>query len=323
MADTKRPTASVSLDVDNLWSYMKVHGNEDWRSRPSYLPGFLPHALGALAELDLRITFFIVGLDAAEDSNGAALRGLAGGGHEVGNHSFEHEPWLHTYSPEQVRRELHEADRAIRAATGLAPVGFRGPGFSWSPDVLRAVGELGYAFDASTFPTFLGPLARMYYFATARLTPEERAQRQHLFGGASEGFRPLKPYYWALEGAPPLLEIPVTTMPLFRAPFHLSYLVYLSRFSEALAMAYLHTALGLCRAAGVGPSFLLHPLDLIGADLAPQLAFFPGMDLPSDHKRRFFLRVMRALGEHFDLVPMGEHARRIAAGQTLPLRAAA
>ena len=83
MADTKRPTASVSLDVDNLWSYMKVHGNEDWRSRPSYLPGFLPHALGALAELDLRITFFIVGLDAAEDSNGAALRGLAAGGHSL------------------------------------------------------------------------------------------------------------------------------------------------------------------------------------------------------------------------------------------------
>jgi hypothetical protein len=47
------------------------------------------------------------------------------------------------------------------------------------------------------------------------------------------------------------------------------------------------------------------------------------MDLPSDHKRRFFLRVMRALGEHFELVPMGEHARRIAAGRTLPLRAAA
>ena len=34
----------------------------------------------------------------------------------------------------------------------------------------------GYQYDASTFPTFLGPLARMYYFLTARLTAEQKAE---------------------------------------------------------------------------------------------------------------------------------------------------
>lgn len=320
MAQTRRPIASLSLDVDNLWSYLKIHGDPAWASRPSYLDRFLPHALGALDELGLRITFFIVGRDAAEDANGAALRAIAAAGHEVGNHSFEHEPWLHTYAPEQVRRELGDADEAIRAATGLRPVGFRGPGFSWSADVLRAVDELGYAFDASTFPTFLGPLARAYYFATAKLTPEEREQRKALFGGLAEGLRPLDPYRWSLGGGRSLLEIPVTTMPVARVPFHLSYLVYLSRVSEGLAMAYLRTALAMCRATGTEPSFLLHPLDLVGGDLAPQLRFFPGMDVPSERKTRFFQRVLRALAADFELVPMGEHARRIGARQTLPQR---
>ena len=320
ISSTPRTVASLSLDVDNLWSYLKIHGDPDWSSRPSYLDRFIPHVLGALEELGLRITFFIVGRDAAEDANGAALRSIATAGHEVGNHSFEHEPWLHTYSPEQVRRELQDADAAIRAATGLRPVGFRGPGFSWSPEVLRAVAELGYAFDASTFPTFLGPLARAYYFATAKLTPEEREQRKALFGGLAEGLRPLDPYRWSLGDGRSLLEIPVTTMPVARLPFHLSYLVYLSRVSEGLAMAYLRTALGLCRATGTEPSFLLHPLDLIGGDLAPQLRFFPGMDVNSERKTRFFQRVLRALGEDFELVPMGEHAGRIAERDHLPQR---
>lgn len=29
--------ASISLDLDNLWSYLKIHGDDGWRSFPSYL----------------------------------------------------------------------------------------------------------------------------------------------------------------------------------------------------------------------------------------------------------------------------------------------
>ena len=57
----------------------------------------------------------------------------------------------------------------------------------------------GYEYDCSTLPTFLGPLARMYYFATARLEREDRAERKRLFGKWSEGLRPLQPYWWQWE----------------------------------------------------------------------------------------------------------------------------
>ena len=315
-----KPAASLSLDMDNLWSYLKVRGDESWRSRPTYLPLFVPHVLETLDRLGIRITFFIVGADAADDRNTASLRALTTAGHEVGNHSFEHEPWLHQYSPDQVREELGRADEAIRAATGQAPIGFRGQGFSWSPDVLAAAAELGYAFDASTFPTFLGPLARAYYFWTARLSREERQERRALFGSFSEGFRPVRPYRWALPGGRELLEIPVTTMPVFKVPFHVSYLLYLARFSTALMSAYLATALAMCRLTRTEPSVLLHPLDLLGGDQMPELRFFPGMDLPAERKTRLFVAIMERLARGFELVPMGEHARRLAR-QPLPVRA--
>ena len=318
-----KPLASVSLDLDNLWSYLKIHGNDAWKDRPSYLDVFVPYVLKVLDRLDLKITFFIVGMDAADERNHAALRSIVDAGHEVGNHSFEHEPWLHTYTREQLVEEIERTDRAIESATGRRPVGFRGPGYSWCPELLSVLEERGHGFDASTLPTYLGPLARMYYFWTAKLTPEEREQRKSLYGKLSDGLRPVKPYYWQLKDGKHLLEIPVTTMPIFKAPFHFSYLLYLAKFSESLMMAYLHTALGICRLTGTEPSFLLHPLDVIGGDQIPDLKFFPGMDVSSARKTELFEKVLITLGRSYQLVPMGVHADHIKQRVSLPVRAAA
>jgi peptidoglycan/xylan/chitin deacetylase (PgdA/CDA1 family) len=317
-----RPTASVSLDLDNLWSYLKTHGDPGWTSRPTYLPRFVPIVLELLEELGLGITFFVVGADAARDENAAALRAIVAGGHEVGNHSHEHEPWLQRYDREALEAEVARAEDAIAVATGQRPRGFRGPGYSWSPDLLDVLARRGYRFDASTLPTFLGPLARMYYFATARLTPGEREERKSLFGSWKAGLWPNSPYEWDLGDGRRLLEIPVTVFPAVRTPFHLSYLLYLSRYSEALAFAYWRTALATCRLTGVEPSILLHPLDLVGADVAPELAFFPGMDVPAGVKQRVVRRALGMLRERFEVVPMSVHAERILAAGRLRSRTA-
>jgi peptidoglycan-N-acetylglucosamine deacetylase len=118
--------ASLSLDVDNLWSYMKTRGEPGWESRPSYLTTFIPYVLEVLDHLSVKITFFIVGADAAEAKNHAALRAITDAGHEVGNHSYEHEPWLQQYSDEALEREIDMAHRAIVDATGREPSGFAG-----------------------------------------------------------------------------------------------------------------------------------------------------------------------------------------------------
>jgi peptidoglycan-N-acetylglucosamine deacetylase len=308
-----RPLASVSLDVDDLWSYMKTHGDPGWEARPSYYDAFFPVALEALDTLGLHITFFIVGRDAEREEHHPILRSVIAAGHEVGNHSYEHEPWLHLYAPERVADEIARAEAAIERATGQRPMGFRGPGFSWSPTLLEVLAERGYLFDASTLPTYLGPLARRYYFWTAKLTPEQRAERGALFGMFRDGLRPVRPYRWELPSGRRLLEIPVTTTPVVKTPFHLSYLLYLSRVSEAAALAYLRSALALCRVTGTEPSFLLHPLDLLGCDQVPALRFFPGMDITGSRKQAFFQRALHVLGEHFRLVPMSTHAHAILA----------
>jgi peptidoglycan-N-acetylglucosamine deacetylase len=301
----KRPPAALSLDLDNLWSYLKTHGDPAWRSYPTYLPGFIPEILEWLDRRGLKITFFVVGRDADDGRNASALKSLTTAGHEIGNHSYEHEPWLQAYGAAALAAEIERSENAVTAATGVRPGGFRGPGFSWTPALLEVLAARGYRYDSTSLPTFIGPIGRRYYFSRAVLTPEERAVRFLLYGRFSDGFRPVKPFRWSLLSGRRLIEVPISTMPLLRTPFHLSYLLYLGRTSEVLMRAYLETALAACRAAGLRPNFLLHPLDFLGPDEAPGLAFFPGMDLNRKTKLRLAGRALDVLSGRCDLLPLG------------------
>ena len=303
--------ASLSLDMDNEWSYMKIHGEPGWDAYPSYLDIFVPYVLDVLKELELKITFFIVGKDATFEHNHKYIKMIADAGHEIANHSFKHETWLHLYTKEELEQEIRSAHTILTEISGQEPKGFRGPGFSWSETVLEVLAEQGYDYDASTLPTVIGPLARMYYFKTSKLTKAEKKDRKEIFGKFSDGFRPIKPYYWTLQNKLKLLEIPVTTMPVFRVPFHLSYLIYLSNFSIHLMNSYLGLAIFLCKITSTQPSFLLHPLDLIGGDQIKSLAFFPGMKVSSDRKIFIFKKVIRRLQKHFNLVNMNDHVEYV------------
>ena len=313
----EKPIASISLDLDNQWSYMKIHGDEGWDKYPSYFDIFVPHVLNVLDELDLKITFFIVGKDTESEENRKYLRMITDRGHEIGNHSYHHESWLQTYSYEEIENEIVSAEKAIQDATKQKPIGFRGPGFSWSNDLLKVLESRGYQYDASTLPTFLGPLARAYYFWKSDLSKEEKRARKELFGKFSEGFRKLKPYKWDLREGKSIMEIPVTTIPIFKLPFHLSYLIFLGNMSMGLMSLYLTIAIALCKMTNTPISYLLHPLDLIGGDQITQLAFFPGMNVSSDKKVFIFKKVMKKLAKHYTLVGMNAHVDAIKEKETL------
>jgi hypothetical protein len=182
-----------------------------------------------------------------------------------------------------VDRELAQTEEAIEGATGRRVRGFRGPGFSVSETTLRALVRRGYRYDASTLPTFIGPLARAYYFMTAKLDPAERDKRAHLFGDMRDALRPIRPYCWQLDGAEVRADTRSNGASLdggwltpprnsrddvsgLRVPIHASYVLYLSCFSPPAASVYFKSALAACRAFGVEPSILLHPLDFLGRD---------------------------------------------------------
>ncbi len=301
---------SLSLDLDNKWSYLKTHGDPAWESFPSYLDLVVPRILEILKTLDLKITVFVVGQDAALEKNREAIRQIAAAGHEIGNHTFHHEPWLHLYTPQQLEEEFERSEAAIEAVTGKRTVGFRGPGFSLSDEVLRVLIRRGYEYDCSIFPTYLGPLARSYCFFKSKLSREQKADRKDLFGGWADGFQSNKPFSWVLNDQK-LVEVPVTTMPIFKVPIHATYLHYLGGFSPALAKAYFWQALKLCRWVGVEPSFLLHPLDFLGSDDEQEMDFFPGMNQPVGRKLDLLTSCLQQFQEEFEVIPIRKYVGQL------------
>ena len=311
MASKGTRPASLSLDLDNEWCFMQTSGDPAWKDLPTYLPAVVPTMLDFFQALNLEITFFIVGKDAEREENAESLRAIGRAGHDIGCHSHGHQPWLHEYSVDEIDQELEMAELAIKGATGVLPRAFRGPGYSYSRDVLEVLCGRGYRVDCSSFPNSTAALSRLYLFAKKPLKSRDRDQRGQLFGRNSEVFRPLKPYEWNLR-AGKLLEIPVTTMPFARIPFHFSYILYIAQYSEKLAITYFATALRICAATGVQPSLLFHPLDFLGADNSPaSVAFFPGMGQESPKKIRIIEQCLIALQRHFRPVTIEEHVAAI------------
>ena len=321
MKSHAKTVASVSLDADNLWSYKRTHGDADWVERPSYLMALAGRMQEFFAANTLHPTVMVVGSDAAAADGPEFVSALLEMGCEVGNHSYEHGPWLHLYSPHELRDELKRSEDAIVAAGAPKPRGLRAPGFSMSPDLMRALVELDYDYDCSVLATWIGPFARQYYLRTNKdLTAEEREQRKGLFGALSDVALPNKGFAWKAatdDGRPiSLTEIPVTVFPMARVPMHASYVIYLSGYSMPVAKAYVKAAFAACRLTGTQPSLLLHPLDLLDAGDAPGLQFFPGMNLPLSRKREVLDFILTEMTSHFDVVNLAEHARRTAASAT-------
>ena len=75
-----KPTASISLDLDNLWSYMKTRGDESWRERPTYIPTFVPLLLDVLDELAVDIDGeLIAAIPKVLNGDRVAVEGKPGG----------------------------------------------------------------------------------------------------------------------------------------------------------------------------------------------------------------------------------------------------
>lgn len=306
--------ANLSLDLDNLWAYQRTAEIDGWQEFPSYLSLVIPRVINHLAISDLPITAFVVGRDLLDSSNVGAIKQFLHAGHDVANHSFEHEPWLHQFDRSRLEKEIVDTGTLIESELGVKPIGFRGPGYSDSPLVHQILRENGYHYVASSFPSCVGPLARTFYLLKTGWSKKRKASRKKMFGSFSDLFNKNHPY--PVESTDPQFwMMPVTVQPITRIPFHFTYLFYLSQFSPAVARMHFRMSLALCRFLKVAPSLLLHPLDFLTSYEEPSLAFFPGMRLSLDAKKQQMRWFLDYLAMRFDVVSMNQHYR-ILSGET-------
>lgn len=296
-----KPVASISLDFDNKWAYLRAAGREDWKQSSSYLPLAADRIVSMLGELNLPLTAFIVGRDLQDARDGEAVRSLSRLRQcEYANHSMNHLPWMHTMDDHEIHDEIAQTHDAIESVTGQRCVGFRGPGFSCPEEVLRVLGKLDYVYDASIFPTSMAPVARAVFLMRTQLQGEQREKAKKLYGGFAAMRNPNRPFERTMDDAR-LWEIPVTVMPFVRTPIHFSYFTFLAGFSTMAAKAYFGSAIRFCRLTRTPPSLLLHPPDFMGAEDDSDMAYFPGMKMKRESKLRIVRWALEKFARAFDV----------------------
>ncbi len=304
------PVASLSIDLDDKWTYLKSNSDKTWKNYPSYLEWVVPRILSFLKENRMNITFFLVGKDAEFEKNHHIFRKIVSDGHEIGNHSYNHDQWMAKFSQEKILAEIVLAEKKIEHATGKKPVGYRGPGYSFSSTIAKVLMDRNYLYDGSLWSTFIGPISYYFFLMTSNFRKLNKDQRSGLFGSWRDGFQPNKPF--SLEGGSKrLLEIPVTTMPFLRLPMHATYILYLYKFNRKLALWYFRFSVWFCSLTGTPISLLLHPLDFIGQNDPDGLDFMPTMKMNVEDKLNCLREMINILRKYYQLADLEQQARTL------------
>jgi peptidoglycan/xylan/chitin deacetylase (PgdA/CDA1 family) len=106
----------------------------------------VPRILDLLDAVGVRSTFFIPGWVAEQHPDTA--RAVRDAGHEIGHHGYLHER-ASAADPEGERRAFRRGLEALDSVLGVRPLGFRSPGWDFTPITLDLVREAGMLYSSN------------------------------------------------------------------------------------------------------------------------------------------------------------------------------
>lgn len=292
---------SVSVDLDGLGCYAAIHGVPAQSLPERALQAVPVLALSRLCDLFAAVrvpaTFFAIGGELEIPGSAPALRAAAEAGHEIASHSHAHDYALSRRTVAEIDSDLACAEAAIGKAAGRAPRGFRAPGYTLSGRLFQVLRSRGYAYDSSLLPS------PPYYAAKATAIALHAVRGRHsasILGGVAQLFSSRRPHWRS-----GVRELPVATLPLFRAPvIGTVVLAARDRLAAALARA---------AAAGGHLNLELHGIDALDAsDATPELARMqPGLRLAASEKLRRLRSLVETLRASAEPLTLEDAARRM------------
>ncbi len=221
---------AMTIDVEDYFQVSAFTSHiprESWESIPCRVERNIDRILALLDEEDTKATFFTLGWIA--DRYPAMVNHIVSNGHELASHGWAHHR-VSDLSPDEFREDITRSKAILEDIGGQAVLGYRAPSFSigrdnqWALDLLE---EAGYRYSSSIYPV------------------------RHDHYGIPDA--PRFAYYPRRDGG--LLELPITTMRLFRQnipaggggyfrlwPYPVSrwFLKRLNRLEQRSAIFYFH-----------------------------------------------------------------------------------
>lgn len=205
----------MSVDVEDWFhvgAFERVIARSEWDSLDQRVEANCDAVLALFDEAGIKATFFTLGWVAKR--HGAMMRRIAGAGHEIASHGWDHKR-VFTMGEAAFAEDIARARGVLEDASGSAVTGYRAPSFSidartpWAHEVLA---RHGYAYSSSVAPIVhdhygwreaprfaFRPVAGSSLVEVPVTTVEFAGRRMAAGGG---GFFRLLPYavsHWAVE----------------------------------------------------------------------------------------------------------------------------
>jgi polysaccharide deacetylase family protein (PEP-CTERM system associated) len=180
----------MSIDVEDWFHLLELESTPDigrWAALESRVERTFLKLLEEFDETGAKVTCFFLGWVAERFPE--LVRQAHSRGHEVASHGYGHQ-LVYTQSKEEFASDIRRSKAVLEDITGSEVSGYRAPGFSITEQTLWAFDEIasaGFKYDSSVFP----------------------AARGH--GGIRDGN--IAPY-WVETGSGPLLELPMSVLPV-------------------------------------------------------------------------------------------------------------
>lgn len=146
---------ALSVDIEDWFhvgAFEKTIRREDWDGLACRVEANTDAVLDLFAAGGVKATFFTLGWVASRYP--ALMRRIAGAGHEVASHGWDHIR-VFTMTPQQFADDLARTRKMLEDASGVAVSGYRAPSFSidkrtpWAHQVLA---DAGYSYSSSVAP---------------------------------------------------------------------------------------------------------------------------------------------------------------------------
>ena len=146
---------ALSVDIEDWFhvgAFEKTIRREDWDGLACRVEANTDAVLDLFAAGGVKATFFTLGWVASRYP--ALMRRIAGAGHEVASHGWDHIR-VFTMTPQQFADDLARTRKMLEDTSGIAVTGYRAPSFSidkrtpWAHQVLA---DAGYAYSSSVAP---------------------------------------------------------------------------------------------------------------------------------------------------------------------------
>lgn len=292
--------AAINVDIDSLHLYYRIHGLDEARATNAVWERGVVRFAELFDELGVQATFFVVASDLERWPAARKIaEDLVAAGHELASHSLTHPYDLVRQHDRAVRTELETSRQILSDVRGTPCVGFRAPGYTMTPRVLALLREAGYTYDSSIFPSPPYYLAKLAVLAGMAV----RGKRsESIVGPPSVMWESRLPN--KRDG---LVELPVTVLPVVRAPFIGTSLLMMGRRGYGLVK----------RVLGAVPfvNLELHGIDLcdLEADgIDPVLLKQPDLRVPLADKLALFREVFSDLRDRWGVDTLERLAPQLA-----------